>query len=482
MQAARADGFPWGSWAGSLNLFVWLVVGVYLVWGCRDALPAARPRRAAARRRRCSRSPASRAGPRPTGRARYRPSSSSLHVGLVLAAFAGFTLAAALSALYLWQERRLKTARAGDPARRAPVARRAGRARGADDPRRAAGAAAGIAAGIVRLRAHGGGDRRADGGDARDLGGLRGVRRPALRAGWRGRRAAYLALVGFAFVVSPAARPPEVALLDERSTLVGTLAPARTPIELRERSPSSPRRRRRRSRPSWPAARARRSASRPATAPSSTSSATTPSAARSRAARARGLPEETHAHRLPALRRGGGAASVPRRGRARLARSRRGRDPRPGAGRLRGGRGRAGARPALPPGAARGQEGAHGDRDRREPGVGVVGGAAALAQQVFGDSPGSRVLIVGAGKVSELAARSLAVARRVDRLRRQPDGRPRRPSLRRGSARRRCRSSGPARARRRRRRRLLDERARRPSDRGRRARPRSAGARDGRCS
>ena len=31
-----------------------------------------------------------------------------LHVGLVLAAFAGFTLAAALSALYLWQERRLK--------------------------------------------------------------------------------------------------------------------------------------------------------------------------------------------------------------------------------------------------------------------------------------------------------------------------------------------------------------------------------------
>src|SRR5204863_2886756 len=31
-----------------------------------------------------------------------------LHVGLVLAAFAGFTLAAALSALYLWVERRLK--------------------------------------------------------------------------------------------------------------------------------------------------------------------------------------------------------------------------------------------------------------------------------------------------------------------------------------------------------------------------------------
>ena len=31
---ARSDGFPWGTWAGSLNLFVWLVVGAYLIWGC----------------------------------------------------------------------------------------------------------------------------------------------------------------------------------------------------------------------------------------------------------------------------------------------------------------------------------------------------------------------------------------------------------------------------------------------------------------
>src|SRR5437868_13683869 len=35
VQASREDGFPWASWAGSLNLFVWLVVGVYLIWGCR---------------------------------------------------------------------------------------------------------------------------------------------------------------------------------------------------------------------------------------------------------------------------------------------------------------------------------------------------------------------------------------------------------------------------------------------------------------
>ena len=35
VQAARADGFPWSTWAGSLNLFVWLVIGAYLIWGCR---------------------------------------------------------------------------------------------------------------------------------------------------------------------------------------------------------------------------------------------------------------------------------------------------------------------------------------------------------------------------------------------------------------------------------------------------------------
>src|SRR6187455_3506032 len=35
VQAGRSDGFPWATWAGSLNLFVWLVVGAYLIWGCR---------------------------------------------------------------------------------------------------------------------------------------------------------------------------------------------------------------------------------------------------------------------------------------------------------------------------------------------------------------------------------------------------------------------------------------------------------------
>ena len=51
VQAARNDGFPWGTWASSLDLFVWLVVSAYLIWGCRARVPAARPRRDAARGR-----------------------------------------------------------------------------------------------------------------------------------------------------------------------------------------------------------------------------------------------------------------------------------------------------------------------------------------------------------------------------------------------------------------------------------------------
>jgi ABC-type uncharacterized transport system permease subunit len=107
VQAARADGFPWSTWAGSLNLFVWLVVGAYLIWGCRPrfrllgltVMPLAAVLFAVARV-----GGGTHGGPR----AGYGNLFLVLHVGLVLAAFAGFTLAAALAGLYLWQERRLK--------------------------------------------------------------------------------------------------------------------------------------------------------------------------------------------------------------------------------------------------------------------------------------------------------------------------------------------------------------------------------------
>jgi ABC-type uncharacterized transport system permease subunit len=106
VQASDADAFPWSTWAGSLNLFVWLVVGAYLIWGCRPryrllglaVMPLAAILFAVARA----------AGSTQTVQPDYSTAFLVLHVGLVLAAFAGFTLAAALAALYLWEEKRLK--------------------------------------------------------------------------------------------------------------------------------------------------------------------------------------------------------------------------------------------------------------------------------------------------------------------------------------------------------------------------------------
>jgi ABC-type uncharacterized transport system permease subunit len=106
-QAAGAEGFPWSTWAGSLNLFVWLVVGTYLIWGCRPrfrllgltVMPLAAVLFLVARIG---------GGIEEGARSSYGDLFLVLHVGLVLAAFAGFTLAAALAAVYLWQDSRLK--------------------------------------------------------------------------------------------------------------------------------------------------------------------------------------------------------------------------------------------------------------------------------------------------------------------------------------------------------------------------------------
>ncbi len=104
-QAAEADGFPWSSWAGALNLLSWLVVGGYLIWGSRPrfrllglaVMPVAVALLAVAY-----------AGGG-TGEEGDHPGLLlGLHVAGMLAAFAGLTLAAALSALYLWSERKLK--------------------------------------------------------------------------------------------------------------------------------------------------------------------------------------------------------------------------------------------------------------------------------------------------------------------------------------------------------------------------------------
>lgn len=106
VQADRADAFPWAGWSGSLNLFVWLVVGAYLIWGCRpryrllglSVMPLAASLFVVARV----------GGGTAAARPGYGTLFLVLHVGFILAAFAGFTLAAALSGLYLWEEGRLK--------------------------------------------------------------------------------------------------------------------------------------------------------------------------------------------------------------------------------------------------------------------------------------------------------------------------------------------------------------------------------------
>jgi ABC-type uncharacterized transport system permease subunit len=104
-QAVRADGFPWSSWAGALNLLSWLVVGAYLIWGCRPryrllglaVMPIAVVLLALAY-----------AGGGVGSGGDHPGILLGLHVAFMLAAFAGFTVAAGLAGLYVWHERRLK--------------------------------------------------------------------------------------------------------------------------------------------------------------------------------------------------------------------------------------------------------------------------------------------------------------------------------------------------------------------------------------
>jgi ABC-type uncharacterized transport system permease subunit len=106
VQALRADGFPWGKWAGALDLFVWLVVTAYLVWGCNARFRllglGVMPLAAALLL-------VSWVGGG-TGLSDGVHSDAVLvaHVALTLAALAGLTLAAGMAGLYLWEEGRLK--------------------------------------------------------------------------------------------------------------------------------------------------------------------------------------------------------------------------------------------------------------------------------------------------------------------------------------------------------------------------------------
>jgi ABC-type uncharacterized transport system permease subunit len=191
VEAWQADGFPWASWSGALNLFVWFAVGAYLIWGCSPryrllglaVMPAAALLFALA-------------GVGGSAQSKGSDLFVALHVGLVVAGFAGFALAAALAGLYLWQEHRLKRRpvgllRLGPPslltldgliARVSAVSLVA--------------FTAGIALGLVRGHDV---DLAVAGAIAAWLvfGTALVLRR---ELGWRGKRAAYLTLAGFALV------------------------------------------------------------------------------------------------------------------------------------------------------------------------------------------------------------------------------------------------------------------------------------------
>ena len=199
VQAARADGFPWSSWAGSLNLFVWLVVGAYLIWGCRPryrllglaVLPLAVVLFVLARI----------GGGTGVGtRSHYSNLFLVLHVGLVLVAFAGFTLAAALSALYLWQERRLKRREASILRLRAPALARLDEVVARTVLVALPALTLGIAVGIVRLRDHGGGFDALMAVTLLTWAFYGGYLLLRYLGGWRGRRSAYIVLAGFVLV------------------------------------------------------------------------------------------------------------------------------------------------------------------------------------------------------------------------------------------------------------------------------------------
>jgi ABC-type uncharacterized transport system permease subunit len=200
-QAARAGGFPWMTWAGSLNLFVWFVVGAYLIWGCRApfrllglvVMPIAAVLFAVAW---------ALGGAGAEQKSGLGDLFLALHVGLILAAFAGFTLAAALAGLFLWQERRLKSRTPGVLRQRAPSQAALDGLVGKTIAVALPALTLGLAVGLARLGSEGGGFDAVMVVALLAWGAYAVFLALRYEAGWRGRRTAYLALGSYILVAA----------------------------------------------------------------------------------------------------------------------------------------------------------------------------------------------------------------------------------------------------------------------------------------
>ena len=200
-QALQAGGFAWGSWAGSLNPFVWLSVGAYLIWGCRPAyrllglaiMPPAVLLLAVA---------GAAGGIDSVTRGDLGNAFLALHVGSVLIAFASFALGAGLGGLFLWQERRLKSRSADLLTMRAPGLAAIDRVMARMVGVGVAALTLGLGAGLVRLAGEG---RELD---SLSIGALATWMFFAIALigrrefGWRSRTFAWIALAGFGSVVA----------------------------------------------------------------------------------------------------------------------------------------------------------------------------------------------------------------------------------------------------------------------------------------
>jgi ABC-type uncharacterized transport system permease subunit len=125
----------------------------------------------------------------------------TFHVGLILAAFAGFTLAAGLSGLYLWQERRLKRHSPGVLRLRSPSLETLDSLTVRTIMVALPALTLGVGIGLARLEPEAAAFDVTMAVTLLTWSVYAGFLVLRWEAGWRGRRTAYLALAGFLLVV-----------------------------------------------------------------------------------------------------------------------------------------------------------------------------------------------------------------------------------------------------------------------------------------